>query len=369
MSGAAATATPAPSPVDEAGTASLFSPAKLRGLELRNRLWLSPMCQYSAPGGVVGDWHIAHLGDRASGGWGLLFTEATAVSARGRISPADAGIWTDEQGDAWRRVVDFVHDRGAPIALQLAHAGRKASLPAPWSGRSGALPAPDGGWIPLSSTAAAFPGLATPEAATAEQLAEVVAEFAAAARRGAEAGFDAIEILAGHGFLIHSFLSPLINDRGDEYGAGTLLLERIVTAIRAAIPVETPLFVRLSSQDWLPGGLTDEDSARIAQRLAPLGVDLIDVSSGGLLPADIPLGPGYQVPGASTIRSRTGLPTSVAGLIADPEHADRIVRSGQADAVKIGRAALRDPYFAHRAAHVLHATTAWQPQYERGAWA
>lgn len=327
------------------------------------------MCQYSAPGGIVGDWHLAHLGDRASGGWGLLFTEATAVSPRGRISPDDAGIWTDEQGDAWRRIVDFVHERGAPIALQLAHAGRKASLPVPWSRQAGAIGAEAGGWVPLSATTEAFPGLAAPEAASVDDLAVVVAEFRAAARRGIDAGFDAVEILAGHGFLIHSFLSPLTNTRNDAYRDGALLLEEIVSAIRSEIPAETPLFVRLSSQDWLPGGLTDEDTVRIAARLAPLGVDLVDISSGGLLPAEIPLGPGYQVPGAEAVRRATGLTTSVAGLITDPDQASTIVTAGRADAVKIGRAALRDPYFAHRAAHVLGAETRWQPQYERGAWA
>ncbi|MGO3151889.1 MAG: NADH:flavin oxidoreductase/NADH oxidase [Galactobacter sp.] len=349
-------------------TASLFEPLRLRDLEVSNRLWLSPMCQYSAVDGIVNDWHLAHLGDRASGGWGLLFTEATAVSARGRISPGDAGIWTDAQQRAWSRVVEFVHARGTPIALQLAHAGRKASLPAPWSPRTEALMPDEGGWVPLSVTDVPFPGSAVPEAASAADLASVVADFAAAARRGVDAGFDAIEILAGHGFLIHSFLSPLTNTRRDECRDGVLLLREIVRGIRTQIPRTMPLLVRLSSTDWLDGGLTDADTARIAERLLDLGVDMIDISSGGILPADIPVGPGYQVPGSETVREQAGVPTSVAGLITDPGQAARIVGEGHADAVKIGRAALRDPCFAHRAAHALREETRWQPQYTRGAW-
>ncbi|MGB4778287.1 NADH:flavin oxidoreductase/NADH oxidase [Microbacterium sp.] len=349
--------------------AGLFTPLDLRELHISNRLWLSPMCQYSAVDGVVGDWHLAHLGDRASGGWGLLSTEATAVSPEGRITRADAGIWTDVQRDAWARIVDFVHSRGAPIALQLAHAGRKASLPVPWTRRPGVLSGTEGGWRPLSATDAAFPGLATPRRADGEDLSRIVAEYANAARRGVEAGFDAIDVLAGHGFLIHSFLSPLVNDRDDDYADRARLLEEVVVAIRASIPAQVPLLLRVSSRDWVPGGLTDDDTAEIVARIAPLGVDLVSASSGGLLPADIPIEPGYQVSGAARIRERTSIPTAAVGLITDAAHADRLIRLRAADAVQVGRAALRDPYFALRAAHELGADVGWQPQYERGAWA
>ncbi|GAA1966192.1 NADH:flavin oxidoreductase/NADH oxidase [Agromyces allii] len=355
---------------------SLFRPLRLRGLELRNRLWLSPMCQYSAVDGRPGDWHLAHLGDRASGGWGLLFTEATAVSPEGRISAADTGIWTDAQADAWARVVGFVHDRGAPIALQLGHAGRKASLASPWSGRAGTVPVGQGGWQPRSVDARPVPGLAVPRPLERADLAEIVRAFADAAARGVRAGFDAVELLAGHGFLLHSFLSPLTNGRGDEYGVGgeggrERLLHEVVRAVRAAIPDDVPLLVRLSATDWLPGGLTIADTVAIIEGLTGLGVDLVDVSSGGLLPAEIPVAPGYQVAAAAEIRARTGTPTAAVGLITDARQADGIVRSGSADAVLMGRAAIRDPYFALRAAHELGEgeSSTWQPQYARGAWA
>ncbi|MHC9043188.1 NADH:flavin oxidoreductase/NADH oxidase [Microbacterium saperdae] len=355
----------------------LFDPFRLRDLVLRNRLWLSPMCQYSAVDGVPGDWHLAHLGDRASGGWGLLFTEATAVSSEGRITAGDTGIWNDAQRDAWARVVGFAHERGTPIALQLAHAGRKASLGSPWSGHSGTVALEDGGWAALSVSDQPSPGLAPPRAADAGDLARIVQEFADAAGRGIAAGFDAIEILAGHGFLLHSFLSPLTNTRVDGYGAGpdtegrSRLLEEVVRAVRGAIPRGVPLLMRVSATDWLPHGLTIEQTATIVQRLKPLGVDLVDVSSGGLVPAPIPVAPGYQVGAAEQIRAAAGVPTAAVGLITHSEQAARIVRSGAADAVLIGRAALRDPYFALRAAHDLgaDASVVWQPQYERGAWA
>jgi len=349
---------------------SLFRPLRLRGLEARNRLWLSPMCQYSAVDGVPGDWHLAHLGDRASGGWGLVFTEATAVSPEGRISAGDTGIWNAAQATAWRRVVDFVHDRGVPIALQLAHAGRKASLAPPWSGIEGSIPPDRGGWAARSVSTEPFPGLAAPQPLATADIPRVVDDFAEAAARGVFAGFDAIEILAGHGFLLHSFLSPLTNDRADGYGGARRgrLLEEVVVAVRGTIPSHVPLLVRVSATDWLPGGITVDDTVALVQRLVGLGVDFIDVSSGGLLPADIPIAPGYQVDAASRIRALTGVPTGAVGLVSDPLEADRIVRSGRADAVLVGRAGLRDPYFALRAAHELGATASWQPQHVRGAW-
>lgn len=352
---------------------SLFRPLHLRGLELRNRLWLSPMCQYSAVDGRPGDWHLAHLGDRASGGWGLLFTEATAVSPEGRISAADTGIWNDEQADAWARVVDFVHDRGAPIALQLGHAGRKASLAPPWSGQDGTVPLERGGWRSRSVGVEPVPGLAAPQRLETAEIPGIVRRFADAAARGVGAGFDAIELLAGHGFLLHSFLSPLTNRRSDGYGVGgrDRLLREVVIAVRAAIPDDVPLLVRVSATDWLAGGITVADTVEVVARLSGLGVDFVDVSSGGLLPAEIPVRPGYQVSAAAEIRARTGLPTGAVGLIVDARQADGIVRSGHADAVLVGRAAIRDPYLALRAAHELGEGDAvtWQPQYARGAWA
>ena len=352
------------------GESSLFQPLRLRGLEVPNRLWLSPMCQYSAVDGVPGDWHLAHLGDRASGGWGLLFTEATAVSPEGRISDGDTGIWSAAQAYAWQRIVDFVHGRGARVALQLGHAGRKASLAAPWKGTEGSVPPEHGGWVARSVSAEPVPGLAAPLALEADELPRIVDAFAEAAARGVFAGFDAIEILAGHGFLLHSFLSPLTNHRTDAYGAGhrSGLLEEVVVAVRGTIPAHVPLLVRVSATDWLPGGISVADTVLLARRLAALGVDLVDVSSGGLLPADIPVGPGYQVDAARRIRAQAGVPTGAVGLVSDPHVADRIVRSGGADAVLIGRAALRDPYFALRSAHELGAEADWQPQYVRGAW-
>ena len=352
--------------------ATLFTPFTARGLTIDNRLWLSPMCQYSAVDGVPGDWHLVHLGARASGGFGLIFTESTAVLPDGRITTADTGLWNDEQEAAWARIVDFVHERGTPIGVQLGHAGRKASIPVPWSGHSGTVPPEDGGWQPISAGTDAFPGFARPRAATEGDLAEVVQAFADSARRAVRAGFDAVEVLAGHGFLLHSFLSPLTNRRDDEFGPDReLLLFRVVRAVRDAIGRDIPLFVRLSALDWVEGGVTVEDSAKTARALKELGVDLVDASSGGLVPADIPLGPGYQVFAAEHIRAAAGVATGAVGLITDPLEADRIVREGRADVVSVARQGLRDPAFGLRAAHELGAaaSSAWQPQYERAVWA
>lgn len=290
----------------------------------------------------------------------------------GRITTSDTGLWNDEQEAAWARIVAFVHERGTPIGVQLGHAGRKASIPVPWSGRSGSVPLENGGWQPISAGTDAFPGLARPRAASDLELTEVVRAFATAARRAVRAGFDAVEILAGHGFLLHSFLSPLTNSRDDEYGLDReLLLFRVVGAVREAIGRDLPLFVRLSALDWVEGGVTVEDSASTARALKELGVDLVDASSGGLVPAAIPLGPGYQVFAAERIRTDSGIPTGAVGLVTDPLEADRIVREGRADVVSVARQGLRDPAFALRAAHELGAaaSSAWQPQYERAVWA
>lgn len=332
------------------------------------------MCQYSAQDGVPDQWHLVHLGGRASGGFGLVLAESTAVGAHARISPGDTGLWNTEQQTAWRSVVDFIHDRGALAGIQLNHAGRKASIGVPWAENSSTLSAAEGGWPTISASAIAFPGFAEPGAATLDEIAAVIADFAASAVLAEGAGFNVIEIQAAHGFLIHSFLSPLSNTRDDDYG-GTQenrfrLLLQIVDAIRAAISPGIPLFVRLSATDWLHGGLTPAESAVLGSRLAQHGVDLVDVSSGGLLPAEIPVGPGYQVAAADLIHRQSGVPVAAVGLITSADQAEQIVTE-HTQAVFVGRLALRDPNFALRAAHELGSVgnaSAWQKQYVRGAW-
>ena len=364
---------------------SLFDPITLRGTTFANRAWLAPMCQYSAVDGVPNDWHLVHLGARASGGFGLLLTEATAVVAEGRISPQDTGIWNDEQVAAWRRITDFVHARGTKIGIQLAHAGRKASTYSPFSGGRGSVPPAEGGWSTVGPSALAFAGYAEPSELTAAEIAEIPGQFAAAARRSLAAGFDVVEIHAAHGYLLHQFLSPLSNVRDDEYG-GSLdnrarLLVATVEAVRAEWPDELPLVVRVSATDWVEGGLTVEDVALVAKDLAGRGVDLVDVSTGGNAAAEIPVGPGYQVPAAREVRASAGLAVAAVGLLDDPVLAEHVIATGEADAVLVGRGALRDPSWALRAAHELGVatqalpldassatTTGWQPQYVRGAW-
>ncbi len=353
----------------------LFEPLTLRSLTLRNRVWLAPMCQYSAVDGVPGDWHLVHLGARATGGFGLLLTEASAVTPEGRISPQDAGIWNDEQGRAWRRIVDFVHAQGVAIGVQLAHAGRKASTYRPWAAESGSVPAADGGWTAVGPSAVPFDGYAEPAPLTEPQLAEVVAAFADAARRAVDTGFDTVEIHAAHGYLLHEFLSPLSNRREDDYGGSfenrvRLLLET-VDAVRAAIPDGMPLLVRISGTDWIDGGWDVEQSTRLAVHLREHGVDLVDVSSGGNQPASIPVGPGYQVPLAAEVRLGAGVPTGAVGLITEPAQAEKVLANGEADVVLLARAALREPSWPLRAAHELGVTAddaGWPDQYERGVW-
>lgn len=355
----------------------LFDPITLRGLTVRNRVWLAPMCQYSceARDGVPTDWHLVHLGARAAGGFGLLLTEAVAVEPEGRISPEDAGLWVDTQRDAWRRVVDFVHGQGAAIGAQLAHAGRKASTYRPFAGEpSGSVPAEDGGWTTIGPTDAPFVGLAEPVAMTEGDIARVVAAFGAAARRADEAGFDTVEIHGAHGYLIHEFLSPLSNTRTDGYGGdltgrARLLLE-IVDAVREVWPEDKPVLLRLSGTDWVEGGWDAEQTATVARWATERGVDLVDVSSGGNVLADIPLGPGYQVPLASQVRA-AGVTTGAVGLITEPEQAETILRDGHADVVLLARAALREPAWPQRAAAELGLGWREAPypaQYTRGAW-
>lgn len=347
----------------------LFEPIKFRDLTLDNRVWVSPMCQYSAVDGAPGDWHLVHLGRFAVGGAGLVIAEASAVVPEGRISPSDAGLWNDDQVAAWRRVTEFVHGQGAAVGVQLAHAGRKASTAPPWAGGAN-VSAAEGGWEAVSSTAAAFGELRAPRALTTDEVAAVPERWAEAARRAEAAGFDVIELHFAHGYLAHQFYSPLINDRTDRYGGDftgrvRLALE-IAEAVREAWPAEKPLFARLSATDWVEGGWTGDDSVRLARLLAERGIDLIDASSGGAVPrAEIPIGPGYQVPYARQIRTETGVPTAAVGLITAPEQAEEIVASGSADAVLLARELLRDPNWPLHAADRLRAGNLWPKQYER----
>lgn len=334
----------------------LFRPFPLRGLTVRNRAWVAPMCQYSADDGVPNDWHLVHLGSFARGGAGLVMTEATAVSPEGRISPADTGIWDDEQQDAWARVVEFVRGQGATAAIQLAHAGRKASTRPPFEGR-GPVPPEEGGWETVGPSPLAYPGLPAPRALGLEDVDRVVADFARAARRSVAAGFDAVEVHAAHGYLLHEFLSPLSNRRDDEYGGSfdnrVRLLLRVVAAVRDVVPERMPVIVRISATDWTDGGWTVDDSVSLGRLLRVAGVDLVDVSSGGNVQAQIPVEPGYQVPFARRIREEAGVATGAVGLITEPKQAEDILSEGSADVVLLAREMLRDPHWALRAAHEL----------------
>lgn len=352
-------------------TPHLFAPLELRSLELRNRIAVSPMCQYSAVDGCATDWHTVHLGARAVGGAGLVIAEATAVEARGRISPADLGLWDDRHIAPLRRITEFITAHGAAPGVQLAHAGRKASTAVPWLGR-GPL-APNGnGWPVVGPSPVAFAdGYPLPEPLDTAGLRQIVDAFAAAARRALEAGFRVVEVHAAHGYLLHSFLSPLSNHRDDGYGGdfegrARLLLE-VVQAVRGVWPDELPVLVRISATDWVDGGWDLEQSVELARQLATLGTDLIDCSSGGLVAsAEIPLGPDYQVPFAERIRRDVGIATGAVGLITEPAQADAIVREGRADVVLLARQLLREPSWPLRAARELGFKDApWPSQYLR----
>jgi len=348
----------------------LFDPLSLRSVTLRNRIAMSPMCQYSAAEGRANDWHLVHLGARAAGGVGLVLAEATAVEARGRITPGDLGLWEDAQVEPLARAVRFVEAQGAAAGIQLAHAGRKASTRAPWEGGAALAPG-DGGWPVVAPSALAFsPESPAPEALDAAGLRAVVRAFADAARRARAAGFRVVEVHAAHGYLLHQFLSPLSNHRSDAYGGSfenrTRLLREVIEAVRAAWPEELPMFVRLSATDWVEGGWDAEQSVELCRGLAALGVDLVDVSSAGVVPrAPVPVGPGYQTRLAERIRREAGIATGAVGMITAPEQADHIVRSGQADLVLLARELLRDPHFALRAARALGVDGPWPRQYAR----
>ena len=348
-------------------SAQLFEPIVLRGLKVPHRLWVSPMCQYSAVDGVAQDWHLAHLGSFAIGRAGLIITEATAVNAIGRISPRDVGIWTDEQAQAWSRIAHFSHSQGVPMGIQLAHAGRKASTASPYEGRGPVHP-DDGGWGAVAPSALAFGSLPNPHQMTEGEIESVVEDFASASQRSVAAGFDAIEIHAAHGYLIHEFLSPLANQRTDKYGGSfnnrVRFLLDIVRRVRSVITDSYPLFVRISATDWVEGGWTGDESVELSVMLEQLGVDLIDVSSAGLSGGqEIPVGPGYQVPFARAIKQRVNVSVGTVGLVTAPSHAEAIVLERSADVVMVARQFLREPMFALRAAAELGGNLDWPQQY------
>lgn len=353
--------------------AKLFESIRVRDLEVRNRIWVAPMCQYSAEDqdGMPTEWHLVHYGARAAGGAGLVIVEATAVNPAGRISAWDTGIWNDQQTDAWSYIIDFMHSQGAAVGIQLAHAGRKASVYREWSGH-GSIALDEGGWQSVSSTDEAFPGYAAPRKLTTDEVAEVVADFARAARRSVDAGFDALEIHAAHGYLIHQFLSPLTNKRNDKYG-GSLenrarLLVEIVTAIRAEVGEGTPLMIRFSATDYVEGGWDESQTAEVARWCAKAGADLFDISTGGLVTGiQIPTGPGYQVPIAEFVAARVDEPVAVVGQITTGTQAEEILQQGKVEVVMIGRAELRDPMWPLRAAAELGVEVDyWPKQYSRG---
>jgi len=351
----------------------LFDSFTIRDLEFSNRVFVSPMCEYSSVDGYANDWHLVHLGSRAVGGAGLVLTEATAVLPEGRISPQDLGLWKDEHVDFLKRIVSFIHEQGSVAGMQLAHAGRKASTRRPWEG-DGVVPETEGGWQNVMAPSAIrfADNYPTPQALTVDGIQQVVRAFAAAARRACDAGFRVIEIHAAHGYLIHEFLSPLSNHRDDTYGGPfenrTRLVREIVTAVRSSWPKGAPLFVRISASDWVEGGWDLEQSIELAHSLKQLGVDLIDCSSGGTVPhAKIPAGPGYQTPFAQRIRHEAEILTGAVGMITSGVQAEQIIGTGQADAIVIAREFLRDPYWPLRAAKELGQSISWPVQYLRAA--
>jgi 2,4-dienoyl-CoA reductase-like NADH-dependent reductase (Old Yellow Enzyme family) len=351
---------------------TLFSPLTLRSLTLRNRVGVSPMCQYASQHGFATEWHLVHLGALATGGAGLVLTEAAAVTPEGRISAHDLGIWDDAHIPMLRQITDFCRAQGAVMGIQLAHAGRKASARRPWEQPIGAVPVSEGGWDNVMAPSAVpfAPNFAVPHALSVDGIAQVITSFRSAARRALEAGFLVVELHAAHGYLLHEFLSPLANQRTDHYGGSfdhrvRLLLE-VTDAVRAEWPVALPMIVRLSATDWADGGWNIEDSVRLSKLLKARGVDVIDCSSGGLAAhQQVPTGPSYQVPFARRIRADVGIATAAVGLITEAAQAEQIVADGSADMVLLGREILRNPRWPLLAAHALGAQITWPPQYER----
>lgn len=351
--------------------AHLFEPLKMRSVELPHRIVVSPMCQYSSEDGFATDWHFVHLGSRAVGRAAAVLTEATAVTPDGRISPQDLGLWKDAHIEPLRRIFSFITEQGAVPGMQLAHAGRKASTNQPWNGGKPISPA-EGGWTPIfAPSALAFSdGYQLPQALSIPEIENVVRAFAAAAQRAKGAGAKIIELHGAHGYLLHEFLSPLSNQRTDQYGGSfenrIRLVCEIVAAVRRVWPEKFPLWIRISASDWAEGGWTVEESVELARRLNPMGVDLFDCSSGGnVARVKIPVGPGYQVAFAEQIRRQGGVMTGAVGMITDPAQADQIVRSGQADIVIMARQFLREPYWPLLAAGKLGHEIKWPLQYER----
>jgi 2,4-dienoyl-CoA reductase-like NADH-dependent reductase (Old Yellow Enzyme family) len=349
----------------------LFAPLKIRNVTFRNRIFVSPMCQYSSNEGAATDWHFVHLGSRAVGGAGLVMVEATAVSPEGRISPTDSGIWSDALAASFLRITRFIKEQGAVPGVQLAHAGRKASTAQPWNG-GGPVPVDRGGWKPIAPSAIPFDsGYPVPREMTERDIESLVEQFVAAARRSADAGFELIELHSAHGYLLHEFLSPLSNHRTDQFGGSPAnrmrLPLRVAAEVREVWPSGLPMFVRISATDWVEGGWDLPQSIELAKELKKIGIDLIDCSSGALVPhAKIPVGPGFQVPFAEAIRRDAGIMTGAVGMITDAQQAEQIIANGKADAVLLARKLLNDPYWPLHAAKELGASAKWPVQYERG---
>jgi 2,4-dienoyl-CoA reductase-like NADH-dependent reductase (Old Yellow Enzyme family) len=352
--------------------AHLFEPLKLRDITLNNRIGIPPMCQYSARDGIAADWHFVHYGSRAVGGAALMIVEATAIVPEGRISPGDLGLWDDQQIEPLARIARFSQEQGCVPAIQLAHAGRKASVGLGWQAQN-TLSEAEGGWAVVAPSSVAYDtGYAVPDELDAAGIRNVIAQFAASARRAREAGFQVAEIHAAHGYLLHQFLSPLSNRRTDAYGGSfenrTRLVREVVAAVRAEWPERLPLLIRLSATDWAEGGWNVDETVGLCRMLKGGGIDLVDVSSAGLAPkVNIPAGPGFQTGFAARVRNEAGIPTSAVGLVTSPEQADHIIRTGQADIVLLGREILRDPYWPLHAAQSLGQTASWPLQYLRAA--
>lgn len=350
----------------------LLEPYTLRQLTLPNRIAVSPMCQYSSADGLANDWHLVHLGSRAVGGAGLVITEATAVTEDGRITPQDLGLWNDEQIEGLQRITRFITAQGSVAGIQLAHAGRKASTWRPWLGKHGSVPHSEGGWTPVGPSAIAFdPQHTVPTQLSEGQIQGIVQAFVDAARRSLIAGFKVVEVHAAHGYLLHQFLSPLSNQRTDQYGGSfenrIRLTLQVTEAIRDIWPDELPVFVRVSATDWVEDGWNPDETVELARRLKALGADLVDVSSGGTAAnAEIPVGPGYQTRFAERVRKESGIATGTVGMITEPAQAEHILRTGQADIILLARELLRDPYWALHADDDLGGRKAtWPAQYQR----